>query len=146
MATEECLDRFIRTRIDLTYYDTTYFGNSLQNMIDHYTEIPYVDEYKSFNSLMKDAIIVENVNVLYFASKYPVNLTLKSSGELLLLTSEFYLYQPTQQFSFTIEDAGLSNCDPCTAYLQLFYATVIKDSSSLNSANELYNPGTGTTA
>lgn len=149
-TTDQCLDRFIQTRINLTYYDPTYFTNSLQNTIDHVSQIPFIDIYKSFNSTLTDDVEGENVNILYFTSQRPVRLTLICAGQTVLLTNEFYLYQPTLVFSFKIQDPGLTENISCSTYLQCFYAklqdkAIIDEEIYSDLYDENYNPSNGST-
>lgn len=123
-----CVDRFLRTRIDLTYYDPTYIINNFQNNITHYSEIPGIDYYKHYNSTLDDDIIVQDVNILYLASENPINLTLNNN--FTISTKEFYLYSPNETFSFQLSLGSSSSEEEseeqlCSTYIHLFYAILV---------------------
>lgn len=118
--------RYIISNIAATYYDTTFIDNNLQNNIVHNRDIINVDKYKNFNLLLDatEDITVKDINFLYFTAQRPVELLLSTDDTILLKVSEFYLYQPTDTFSFKI--TSIPSEDSCLCFVHCMYASLFK--------------------
>lgn len=128
-----CTDRSIKTCITATYYDTTFLTNQTQNTMCHYQDIEPLDTYKCFNTQLTSEIIVRDINFLFFLAQREVKLSLITTGTVDLLTREFYLYQPTQKFSFRLapnQTTTSGNDNSCITYIHCLYANVFNPNSS----------------
>ena len=127
----KCIPRLIKSLIACTYYDTAYNPSEIQNTITHYQDIENVDIYKSFNSSLTQAVIVKDINFLYFSAQREVTLELTTTSTATLFCKAFYLYQPSMPFSFKL--SGLTS-EECPVYVHCIYANV-KTENSLRQSN-----------